>query len=97
VISSPAELSRLVSYAPSTIRRLAIQYPHRLPPAVLLGEPGKRRKKIWLRATVLEWLKDREERCEVLPGVAENSPVPATGRGPGRPRKLAARLGRGGV
>jgi hypothetical protein len=97
----PTELARELGYELKTIKRLMTQLPGRLPPAVLLGENGKRGKRLWLRATVASWLKDRETAAIPIKELARKVQVPVDTtqfkRGPGRPRKLALTGQQGGA
>lgn len=73
------ELAALLHLAPSTVRSDVSRRPWMLPPFIKLGI-----KTIWLRATVLEWLKAREQAA--TPPV---QPVPSqTPKRRGRPSKL---------
>lgn len=83
----PRELAMVMGYQLATVLRLMTQAPNRLPPAVLLGESGKKGKRRWLRSTVEGWLKARE-----APDVIDAAPVVLRAvvpghRKPGRPRK----------
>ena len=83
----PTELAIILGYRLGTVLRLMTQAPSRLPPAILLAEPGKKGKRRWLKSTVEGWLKAREAP-EVLAGAPAVSCAVAPGhRKPGRPRK----------
>ncbi|MBW7900337.1 MAG: DNA-binding protein [Rhodocyclaceae bacterium] len=73
------ELAALLHLAPSTIRSDVSRRPWMLPPFIKLGI-----KTVWLRTTVLDWLKAKEQSA--APPAPPELP-PATRRR-GRPSKL---------
>lgn len=88
---APGELAVVLNYELSTLLRIMNECPQRLPPSVRLGDDGKRGKRVWLCATVLDWLKERESVPTPTPA-ADIPPslglrVNGSKRRPGRPRK----------
>lgn len=95
----PLELARVLGFELATLKRLSSQAPGRLPPAIRLGAGQVRSRRVWLRATVEAWLKQREQAgADVMAAPTQIAPVarqerleraaPAPGkRGRGRPRK----------
>lgn len=71
------ELAALLHLSPATVRSDVSRRPWVLPPSIKVGI-----RTVWLRSTVLDWLKARE-RAVTPP----TTPAPPP-RAPGRPRKL---------
>lgn len=85
------ELADFLQLGIATVKHKSSQSPDELPPAVLLGS-GSRKKRIWLKSSVVGWLQARQvQSVGTVTAVAAKVPH----RGPGRPRKLAT--GQGGA
>lgn len=73
------ELAALLHLSPATVRSDVSRRPWALPPSIKIGI-----RTVWLRSTVLDWLKAREQVA--TPPVTTEPPQPPRRRG--RPPKL---------
>lgn len=78
------ELATLLHLSPATVRSDVSRRPWVLPPSIKIGI-----RTVWLRSTVLDWLKAKEQSA-TPPTTPEPPP-----RSPGRPKKLQQQRTRG--
>jgi hypothetical protein len=77
------ELADFLQLGLATVKHKSSQQPGELPPAILLGS-GRRKKRIWLKSSVVAWLLSRQAQSA---GIAIAAAANAPRHGRGRPRK----------